>query len=49
MLEEAKSDDYTWLTTTATGLWAVTRWFIREGILGQFSIAKEMQDEEVTQ
>ena len=47
MIEEAKSDDYMRLTTTATGLWAVTRWFIREGILGQFSIAREMQNEEV--
>lgn len=47
MIEEAKSDNYMQLTTTATGLRAVTRWFIREGILGQFSIAREMQNEEV--
>jgi hypothetical protein len=46
LIADAKTEDYTLITTTATGLWAATRWFLQTGILGQFNIAKEMQEED---
>ena len=46
LIKNAKIEDYTLMTTTATGLWAATRWFLQAGVLGQFSIAKEMQEED---
>ena len=46
MIADAKTEDYKLITTTATGLWAATRWFLQTEILRQFSIAKEMQEED---
>src|SRR5204863_5576699 len=41
MLTSASTMDYTTLLNTDKGLRAITSWFIRQGILSQFSIAKE--------
>jgi hypothetical protein len=37
------------MTTTATGLRAATSWLLHTGILGQFRVAKEMQDKDKKQ
>jgi hypothetical protein len=46
MLEEAKSLDFTTILSTTAGIRAVTRWFLDQGILGQFSIAQDMVRED---
>ena len=42
MLREAGTTDFTTLLSTEKGLRAATRWFLRCGILSQFSQAKEV-------
>jgi hypothetical protein len=46
LITDVKKEDYERMTTTATGLVAVTKCFLWTGILGQFSIAIEMQKED---
>jgi hypothetical protein len=43
MIQEASTSDYTTLLLTAQGIRAVTKWFLRQGILTQFSLASEAQ------
>jgi hypothetical protein len=38
--------DYTTLLNTERGLRAVTSWLLRQGILAQFTVAKEMAEED---
>lgn len=44
MLVEAKTTDYTNLLSTEAGLRAVTRWFLQQDILTQFSLARTIND-----
>lgn len=43
MIQEASTNDYTTLLLTVQGIRAVTKWFLRQGILTQFSLASEAQ------
>jgi hypothetical protein len=47
MISEAKNQDYTGIVSTMTGLKAVTKWFLLKGILGYYSLAREMHADEV--
>jgi Reverse transcriptase (RNA-dependent DNA polymerase) len=46
MLAAAGTMDYTTLLNTEKGLKAVTSWLLRQGILPQFRVAKEMSEED---
>ena len=48
MLTKANTTDFPTLLSTKKGVQAVFAWFINTGILGQFSLAKEMRDESGT-
>ena len=41
MVQEARSSDLKTMLSTEEGVKAVTRWFLRQDILAQFSVAKE--------
>lgn len=45
MLYIAQTTDYHTLLTTKKGVYAATKWFLKLGLLGQFSLAKEMDRE----
>ena len=45
MLHIAQTTDYHTLLTTQKGVYAATKWFLKLGLLGQFSLAKEMDRE----
>jgi hypothetical protein len=44
MLSGAKTTDYTKLLSTEAGLRAVTKWFLEQDVLIQFSLARTMDD-----
>ena len=46
MFAAAGTMDYTTLLNTEKGLRAVTSWLIQQGVLPQFSVAKEMVEED---
>lgn len=46
MLAEAKTADYHTLVSSALGIRAAATWLINKGILNQFSLAREMQQED---
>lgn len=45
MLQLAETTDYHTLLSTKKGVQAVTKWFLRLGLLNQFSLAREMDQE----
>ena len=45
MLHIAQTTDYHTLLTTKKGVHVATKWFLKLGLLGQFSMAKEMDRE----
>jgi hypothetical protein len=44
MLLEAKTTDYTKVLSTEAGLRAVTKWFLEQDVLTQFSLARTIDD-----
>jgi hypothetical protein len=46
MLDAAGTTDYTTLLNTGRGLRAVARWLLQQGVLPQFSVAREMARED---
>ena len=47
MLQLAETTDYHTLLSTKKGVQVVTKWFLHLGLLNQFSLAREMDQEDM--